>query len=74
MRTPLSVTLHVPYAANEQQFLLQAVEAPVKAFRRLSGNPGNDFGEMPSTSHDQDIAVSARFLEAIPPRSIEFDS
>jgi hypothetical protein len=57
MRTPLSVTLHIPYAAKEQQFLLLAVEAAVEAFRRLSGNPGN-FGEMPLTSHDQDIAVS----------------
>jgi hypothetical protein len=74
MGAPLSVTPHVPYAANEQQFLLQAVEAAVKAFRRLSGNPGNDFGDVPSTSHEQDIAVKPRFLEAILPRAIEFDS
>jgi hypothetical protein len=74
MRGPFSVTLDVPYAANEQQFLLQAVEAAVKAFRRLSGNPGNDFGEVSSTSIDQDIAVSPHFLETLSHRTIEFDS
>ena len=36
---PLIVTLQVPYPENEQQFLLQAVEAAVRAFRSLNGSP-----------------------------------
>jgi hypothetical protein len=36
---PLTVTLLVPYADNEQQFLLQAVEAAVRAFRGLTEMP-----------------------------------
>jgi hypothetical protein len=33
---PLTVTLQVPYAENEQQFLLHAVEAAVRTFRGLN--------------------------------------
>jgi len=32
---PLTVTLRVPYAESEQQFLLQAVKAAVRTFRKL---------------------------------------
>ena len=32
---PLTVTFQVPHAENEQQFLLQAVEAAVRTFRDL---------------------------------------
>jgi hypothetical protein len=46
---PLTVTLQVIYAENEQQFLLNAVEAAVRMFRTLNAKPGNGFGEVSST-------------------------
>jgi hypothetical protein len=52
--SPLSVTIQVPYAENERQFLQQAVEAAVRAFRRINGKPGDGFGEMSSTRATQD--------------------
>ena len=51
--SPLTVTLQVPYAENEQQFLLQAVEAAVRTFRSLNGKPGDGFGEVSSISTAQ---------------------
>jgi hypothetical protein len=56
--TPSTVTLQVPYAENEQQFLLQAVEAAVSAFRRLNGKPGDGFGEVSSTNTAQEEPTS----------------
>lgn len=50
----LTVTLQVPYAENEQQFLLQAVEAAVRTFRSLNAKPGNGFEEVTSTRTTQD--------------------
>jgi hypothetical protein len=55
---PLTVTLQVPYAENEQQFLLQAVEAAVRAFRVLNGKPGDGFREVSSTNTAQDEPTS----------------
>jgi hypothetical protein len=52
--SPLTVTIQVPYAENEQQFLLQAVEAAVKMFRSLNAEPGDGFGEASSTRAAQD--------------------
>ena len=37
--SPVTVRLQVPYTENEQQFLLQAVEAAVRTFRSLNGKP-----------------------------------
>ena len=51
--SPVTVTLQVPYAENEQQFLLLAVEAAVRTFRRLRAKPGDRFGEVSSTSTSQ---------------------
>ena len=56
--SPSSVTIQVPYAENEQQFLQQAVEAAVRAFRRINGKPGDGFGEMSSTRTTQDEPIS----------------
>ena len=50
----LTVTLQVPYAENEQQFLLQAVEAAVRTFRSLNAKPGNGFEEVSSTRTPQE--------------------
>lgn len=60
--SPLTVILQVPYAENEQQFLLQAVEAAVKTFRRLNRNSGDGFGEVSSTSAAQDELTSKLVL------------
>ena len=54
MLSPLTVTLQVPYAENEQQFLLQAVEAALRKFRSLNAKPGDGFGEGSSTMNSQD--------------------
>jgi len=51
---PVTVTLHVPYAENEQQFLRQAVEAAVRTFRSFNPNPGHGIGEVSSTRTTQD--------------------
>ena len=51
---PMTVTLHVPYAENEQQFLLQAVEAAVRTFRSFNQNPDHGIGEVASTRTTQD--------------------
>ena len=51
---PVTVTLHVPYAENEQQFLRQAVEAAVRTFRSLNPNPGHGIGEVSSTGTTQE--------------------
>ena len=56
--SPLTVTLQVPYAENEQQFLLQAVEAAVRTYRSLNGKPGDAFREVSSTSILQDEVTS----------------
>jgi hypothetical protein len=56
--SPLTVILQVPYAENEQQFLLQAVEAAVRKYRSLNGKPGDGFGEVSSTSILQDERTS----------------
>lgn len=46
----LPVTLEVPHADNEQQFLLHAVEAAVRTFRSLKTKSGDDLKEVSSTS------------------------
>lgn len=51
--SPLTVTLQIAYAENEQQFLLQAVEAAVRTYRSLNRKPGDAFGEVSSTSTAQ---------------------
>ena len=48
--SPSTVTLQVPYAENEQQFLLQVVEAAVRTFRSLNGKPSDGLGEVSSMS------------------------
>ena len=47
---PLTVTLEVPHADNEQQFLLQAVEAAVRTFRSLNRKSSDDLEKVFSTS------------------------
>ena len=68
LMSPLTVTLQVPYAENEQQFLLQAVEAAVNTFRRLTRNSamvsGSVFDECGSRRGD--IKGSPRFLKLAP--------
>jgi hypothetical protein len=54
MMSPLTVTLQVPYAEDEQQFLLQAVNAAVRTFRSLNGKAGDGSAEGSSTGTAQD--------------------
>ena len=50
----LTVTLQVPYVQNDQQFLLQAVEAAVRTFRSLNENAADGFAEGSSMRTAQD--------------------
>ena len=53
--SPLTVTVQVPYAENEQLFLRQAVEAAKRTFRSLNAlPPGNGVEEVSSTRTTQD--------------------
>lgn len=52
--SPFTMTLQVPYAENEQQFLLQAVEAAVKMLRSLNAKTSDGFGEASATRTAQD--------------------
>jgi hypothetical protein len=56
--SPATVTLQVPYADNEQQFLVRAVEVAVRTYRRLNANPGDDLGKLSATSSTQ-AAISS---------------
>jgi len=40
MTSPVTVSLQVPYADSEQQFLVLAVQAAVRTFRSMNSNPG----------------------------------
>jgi hypothetical protein len=67
--SPLTVTLQVPYTENEQQFLLQAVEAAVRTFRSLKWEIRRWFWGSVSDenrSRRADITVSPGFLEMLP--------
>jgi hypothetical protein len=38
MTSPATVSLEVPYAENEQQFLVLAVQTAVRTFRRMNAH------------------------------------
>ena len=38
MSSPATVSLEVPYAENEQQFLVLAVQTAVRTFRRMNAH------------------------------------
>ena len=59
--SPVTITIQVPYAENEQQFLLQAVEAALRMFRSIHAKPSDGFGEAFSieTTHDEPPAPLA---------------
>ncbi len=42
------ICLEVPYAKNEQQFLLQAVERALKAFRSTNSTPADNVSKIPA--------------------------
>ena len=39
---PMTVSLEVPYAENEQQFLALVVQTAVKTFRSLNASPSDE--------------------------------
>ena len=51
---PSTVTLEVPYAENESQFLLRAVEVAVKVFRSLPGKSSIGIRELSPTMTAED--------------------
>ena len=42
MPSPMTVSLKVPYAENEQQFLALVVQTAVKTFRSLNASPADE--------------------------------
>jgi len=73
MPPPLTVSLQVPYAKDEQQFLILAVQAAVKTFRTLhlsscDRSPAQSIGEATmSESHTsklKDVDAGRLRLEA----------
>lgn len=43
MRSPVSVSLQVPYTENEQQFLAHAVQAALRMFRSMNAGSVEGF-------------------------------
>jgi hypothetical protein len=63
MTSPETVSLQIPYTANEKQFLILAVQAAVRTFRSINHpcaddplylpSPGSPFVSSASETHDQ---------------------
>ena len=63
MSSPETVSLRIPYAANEKQFLFLAVQAAVRTFRSINprcvddplylSSPSSSDPSSPSGTHDQ---------------------
>jgi hypothetical protein len=63
MLSPDTVSLQIPYTANEKQFLILAVQAAVRTFRSINPpcaddplylpSPGSPFVSSASETHDQ---------------------
>ena len=56
--SPVIIILEVPYAENEQQFLIQAVRVAVRTFRSLNVNPSDGFGKV-SVMRTNQMGVSS---------------
>jgi hypothetical protein len=56
MPSPMTVSLEVPYAETEQQFLVLAVQTAVKTFRSLHASPVD---EATSQSSVESLEASA---------------
>jgi hypothetical protein len=59
MPSPMTVSLEVPYAENEQQFLVLAVQTAVKTFRSLNASPADGLASKPPVGPIQASACSS---------------
>jgi hypothetical protein len=50
MTSPETVSLQIPYTANEKQFLILAVQAAVRTFRSITPPYADDSLSLPSPS------------------------
>lgn len=50
MTSPVTVSLQVPYADSEQQFLVLAVQTAVRTFRSMNSNSGKHPACSPSST------------------------
>ena len=70
MTSPETVSLQIPYTANEKEFLILAVQAAVRTFRSISPSCADDSLYLPSPSslgvssasetHDQEALHKSR--------------
>ncbi len=59
MPSPMTVSLEVPYAENEQQFLVLVVQTAVKTFRSLNASPADGSALQPSVGPRSSACSSA---------------
>ncbi|ALA57205.1 hypothetical protein [Nitrospira moscoviensis] len=64
--SPKTVTLHVPYADNEQQFLTQAVQAALRAFRERNRSCAGQQPIQPAPTSAPEGLSSSAFREPQP--------
>jgi hypothetical protein len=63
MPSPATVSLEVPYTENEQQFLVLAVQAAVRTFRRMNAHSVEL--NVPATAETQVSASSNHIPETL---------
>ena len=59
MPSPMTVSLEVPYAETEQQFLVLAVQTAVKTFRSLHASPVDEAASQSSVETLEASACSS---------------
>jgi hypothetical protein len=59
MPSPMTISLEVPYADNEQQFLVLVVQTAVKTFRSLHASAVDDSSSKPSVESIEASAYSS---------------
>lgn len=64
MPSPMTVSLEVPYAENEQQFLVLAVQTAVKTFRSLHASPVDE-GASPSSVQSLEASACSSVIEGL---------
>ena len=64
MPSPMTVSLEVPYAENEQQFLVLAVQTAVKTFRSLHASPVDEAASQ-SSVESLDASACSSIIEVL---------
>jgi hypothetical protein len=65
MPSPMTVSLEVPYAENEQQFLVLAVQTAVKTFRSLHASPVVDEAASQSSVESLEASACSSIIEVL---------